>query len=199
MSYPLPIQRLIDYFAQLPTVGPKTAERYVFYLLKQTPQTLQSWSQALNELQAQLTICTNCQAIALSSPCAICQNKTRQPNLLCVVADTRDLQAIEDAKAFNGYYHVLGGTLDTTQDWQVQQLTIKQLIQRLDNQPINEVVLAFNPDVSGETTSLYLTKILVPYQVKISKLAQGLSAGASLEYADPATLNQAFKYRNQVK
>ncbi|MFH0951124.1 MAG: recombination mediator RecR [bacterium] len=199
MPHPLPIQRLIDYFAQLPTVGPKTAERYVFYLLKQTPQTLQSWSQALNELQAQLTICTNCQAIALSSPCTICQDQKRQPNLLCVVADTRDLQAIEEAKAFNGYYHVLGGTLDTTQDWQTQQLTVKQLIQRLDNQAINEVVLAFNPDVSGETTSLYLTKILEPYKVKISKLAQGLSAGASLEYADPATLNQAFKYRNQIK
>ena len=198
MAYPQPIQRLIDYFAQLPTVGPKTAERYVFYLLKQSPQTLNDLAQALLTVKQQLTVCKNCQAIAIASPCPICSNTKRQINCLCVVADTRDMMAIEEAGIYSGYYHILNGTLAPSQNWQLENLTIKQLIQRIENQPITEVVLALNSDVSGETTSLYLTKILKNYKVKISKLAQGLPNGASLEYADPATLEQAFKHRNII-
>lgn len=198
MKYPLQIQRLIDSFAQLPTVGPKTAERYVFYLLKQSPQTLNNLAKAINNLKQNITVCNNCQAIAVSSPCPICSDQKRQANLLCIIADTKDMLAIEETGAYQGYYHVLGGTLEAIKDWSLQKLTIKQLIQRLENQPISEVILALNPDVSGETTSLYLTKVLKQYNVTITKLAQGLSTGASLEYVDAATLSQALKYRNKL-
>jgi len=207
MRYPSSIQNLIDHFSKLPTVGPKTAERYVFYLLKAHPEWLQAFAQAIAELKEKTTVCQTCLAIAETNPCAICSDLKRNRSVLCLVADTRDLLAIESTKQYNGLYHVLGGVINTIEDIKPESLNFKQLLNRLKPGTIKEIILAFNPDLEGETTSMYIVKLLKPRitpgaksgaGLKITRLAKGLPMGADLEYADEITLSNALKYRNEV-
>jgi len=193
MKYPLSIQNLINHFSTLPTVGPKTAERYVFYLLKQSPEELQKFAQSLAELKEKTTVCRTCLSIAESNPCLICSDKKRNQSIICVVADTRDMLTIEATKQYNGIYHILGGAINVVEGIKPEQLNIKQLINRVKG--VKEIILAFNPDLEGETTSLYLAKLLKPYKIKVTRLAKGLPMGADLEYADEITLTNALKYR----
>ncbi len=198
MRYPASIQNLIDYFSKLPTVGPKTAERYVFYLLRAQPEWLQGFAQSIAELKEKTTVCRTCLAIAESDPCPICADKKRNQAILCLVADTRDMQAIEATKQYNGLYFILGGVINTIEGIKPDQLNIKQLASRLEQNIIKEIILAFNPDLEGETTAMYIAKLLKPNQIKITRLAKGLPMGADLEYADEITLSNALKYRNEV-
>jgi recombination protein RecR len=198
MRYPASIQSLIDHFSKLPTVGPKTAERYVFYLLKQHPENLQQFAQAIAELKEKTTICQTCLAIAENNPCAICSDAKRNRSIICLVADTRDLLAIEATGQYQGVYHCLGGVINTIEGVKPEQLNIKQLLARLKQATVKEIILAFNPDLEGETTALYLAKLLKPHKIKITRLAKGLPMGADLEYADEITLSNALKYRNEV-
>ncbi len=198
MKYPKSIQSLIDHFSKLPSVGPKTAERYVFYLLRQHPESLQGFAQAIAELKEKTKVCQTCLSIVESSPCAICSDVKRDRSILCLVADTRDMIAIESSGQYRGLYFILGGVINTIEGVSPEQLNIKYLIPRLKPNTIKEIILAFNPDVEGETTSLYMNKILKTFKVKVTRLAKGLPMGADLEYADGITLANALKYRNAV-
>jgi len=208
MKYPLSIQNLINHFSCLPTVGPKTAERYVFYLLKKNSEDLKRFSLALSELKEKTTICKNCFAISESNPCNICSDERRNKSVICVVADTRDMISIESTEKYNGLYHILGGVINVINNITPENLNINQLLNRIKNNNIEEIILALNPDLEGETTSMYLTKLLSAQggsalggkfkNIKITRLAKGLPTGANLEYADEMTLANALKYRNEL-
>ena len=198
MRFPGSIQKLVDYFSKLPTVGPKTAERYVFYLLKQNPEELQRFAQAIAELKEKTTVCKTCFSVAESNPCIICTDNNRNKNILCIVSSTRDMLTIESTKKYNGLYHILGGQLNAIEGINPEQLNIRPLIEKIKNNNIQEIILALNPNIDGETTSMYLAKLLKPNNLKITRLAKGLPMGTDLEYADDMTLSNALKYRNEL-
>ena len=198
MKYPASIQNLIDHFCKLPTVGQKTAERYVFYLLKQHPESLQQFAQAIAELKEKTTVCQTCLSIAEANPCSICSDAKRNHSTICLVADTRDMLAIEAISQYRGLYFILGGVINTIEGVKPEQLNTKRLLIRLKTAPVKEIILAFNPDLEGETTSMYIAKLLKPQKIKITRLAKGLPMGADLEYADEITLSNALKYRNEM-
>ncbi len=195
MAYPRSIQNLINYFSKLPTVGPKTAERYVFYLLQQGAEELQGFAQAIAELKEKITICKNCGAVSENNPCFICTDKNRNKNIICVVANTRDMLAIERAKQYNGLYHILGGVINAVDDIGPEKLNINSLVEKIKKNGIQEIIIALNPNMEGETTAMHLIKILKPFKIKITRIARGLPTGSDLEYADETTINNALKYR----
>jgi len=198
VRYPASIQNLIDQFSKLPTVGPKTAERYVFYLLRQHPEWLQQFAQAIAEVKEKTTVCQTCLAIAESNPCQICSDQKRNRSVICLVADTRDMLAIEATKQYKGVYHILGGVINTIEGIKPDQLNIKALLNHLRQNNAKEIILAFNPDLEGETTAIYIAKLLKTHKIKITRLAKGLPMGADLEYADEITLSNALKYRSEM-
>ena len=198
MKYPKSIQTLIDYLSNFPTVGPKTAERYVFYLLKANSEWLQRLAQAIAELKEKTSVCRLCLSVAESDPCPICADAGRDRTTICVVADWRDLIALEAGRHYRGLYHILGGVINAVEGIKPGELNIKPLLARLKAGKIKEVIIALNPDLEGETTTLYLAKLLKPYKIKITRLAKGLPMGAGLEYADEITLSNALKYRNEL-
>jgi recombination protein RecR len=198
MRYPKSIQTLIDIFTQLPSVGPKTAERYVFYLLQQNPEELQKFAQAIAELKEKIVVCQVCHAVAEASPCSICSDRQRDRSLICVVASTREMLAVETTGQYNGHYHILGGMINTIEGVKPENLNIKKLLTRIKTGGIKEIILALSPTLEGETTVLYLSKLLKPSKMKITRLARGLPSGANLEYADEITLGNALKMRNEL-
>lgn len=200
MKYPTVVQKLIEHLAQWPTVGPKTAERFTFYLIKQRPETIRLLAETLLSLENQLTHCHNCHHITVENPCAICRDQHRARNLLCVVADSRDLMAIEETGHYKGLFHVLNGTISSINSSSHEGLTINHLLEKINNPNLTEIILALNPDIEGETTALYLIKMMTGRtQARITRLARGLPAGASLDYADPMTLTHALNYRNNIR
>lgn len=198
MKYPQAIQNLIDRLSGLPSVGPKTAERYVFYLLRQSDEKLKDLAAAISELKDKTTVCHICGAIAENDPCAICADQNRRSETLCIVANVQDLAALEATKQYDGKYFVLGGLIDTIREVKPEDLNIQKLAQRIKTGGIKEVILALNFTLEGETTALYLTKMLKDH-LKITRLAKGLPAGSNLEYADELTLGSALKNRNELK
>jgi recombination protein RecR len=196
MQYPKAIQNLIDKLSEFPSVGPKTAERYVFYLLRQSTEKIKNLGQAINELKENTIICQKCLAISESNPCSICSDESRD-KILCVVENTQDFLAIEATKQYNGLYFILDGLLNTIHNIQPEDLNINKLVQKIKTEKITEIILALNFTLEGETTALYLSKILKDH-IKITRLAKGLPAGSDLEYADGTTLSSALKNRNEV-
>jgi len=199
MRFPRAIDDLIAAFSELPSVGPKTAERYVFYLLNSSPDKLENLTRSLAELKAKTTICSHCLAIAESDPCPICAASARKNGVLCLVENTQDLLSIENTRQYQGQYFVLGGLINTIEDVKPENLNIKKLLQRIKQENFREIILALNFTLEGETTALYLEKILGNQGLKITRLAKGLPAGSDLEYADETTLATALKFRNEVK
>ena len=198
MRYPKAIDNLIEKLSSLPSVGPKTAERYAFYLLQQSDEKLNSLAQAIKELKTKTTNCHSCQAITESNPCSICSDSNRLNDILCIVENTQDLLSIEATKQYSGKYFVLGGLINTINDVRPDDLNIEKLVKKIKNENIKEIILALNFNLEGETTSLYLNKLLRDH-IKITRLAKGLPAGSDLEYADETTLASALKYRNEIK
>lgn len=198
MKFPPAIQNLINLFTTLPSVGPKTAERYVFYLLNQNPDYMQRLAQAIAELKEKTTVCISCHAVAESNPCHICLDKTRSQSSICVVATTREMLNIESTEEFKGRYHVLGGLIDTIKGIGPEKLNIKQLENKVKQGNIKEIILALSPNMEGETTTLYLNKLLNKYKIKITRIAKGLPTGSEIEYADELTLGNALKYRTKL-
>ncbi|MCX6797970.1 MAG: recombination mediator RecR [Candidatus Falkowbacteria bacterium] len=196
MNYPKSIQNLVDFFKELPSVGPKTAERYVFYLLKKPENQLKLWASYLNDLKANTLVCQSCLAISETNPCSICQDDKRQKNILCLVESTQDMAALEATRQYTGKYFVLGGLINTIENIGPNDINIAPLLKKIKNEGIQELILALNFTLEGETTCLYLNKILKDYKMKISRLAKGLPAGSNLEYADEMTLSMALKNRN---
>ncbi|NCN99736.1 recombination protein RecR [Candidatus Falkowbacteria bacterium] len=198
MKYPEAIQNLINRLSELPSVGPKTAERYVFYLLKQSKERLKSLGNAINELRDKTTVCHSCLVISSSNPCAICINPQRSKEILCVVENTQDLAAIESTGQYFGRYFVLGGLINTIEEVRPEDINIARLVKKIKEEKVKEIILALNFTLEGETTSLYLNKILKNH-IKITRLAKGLPAGSDLEYADELTLGSAIKNRREIK
>ncbi|MFZ4632255.1 MAG: recombination mediator RecR [Patescibacteria group bacterium] len=198
MRYPRAIENLIERLSALPSVGPKTAERYAFYLLRQSDDKLNGLSDAIKDLKAKTTLCSSCQAITETNPCSICSGDERLKDILCVVENTQDLLSIEATKQYNGKYFVLGGLINTINEVKPDDLNISKLVKKIKAENIKEIILALNFNLEGETTSLYLNKLLRDH-IKITRLAKGLPAGSDLEYADETTLASALKYRNEIK
>jgi recombination protein RecR len=196
---PQPILDLIESFASLPGIGPKSASRLVFHLLKREPQELAVFGERITSLKSKLRTCQQCQNIALQTPCSICSDPGRDQNILCVVEDTLDVVALEKSGQFRGLYHVLHGVLSPIEGIGPDQLKIKELEQRM-KQPIKEVIIATNPTVEGEATALYISRRIKALSgATISRLAHGLPVGADLEYADEITLGRALSGRQSIE
>ena len=199
MHYPNSIKKLVEQFAKLPTVGPRTAERYVFYLLKQNSQYLGEFSEALAGLKKGIKICRICGAVAEKENCDICSSENRDRTVICVVANTRDMISIEDTKEFNGVYHILGGLIDHINDFGPDKLNIKNLTEKVEKGSVVEIIIALNPNIEGETTSMYIQKLFSDSNIAVSRIARGLPVGADIEYADNMTISHALKFRNKLK
>ena len=203
MPYSKSIQNLIDAFRRLPSVGQRTAERFVFYLLKSGKKEVGEITLALKELIDNVKSCELCWDFADTNPCDICADKSRDQNLLCVVSDPQDIPVIERTGAYNGLYFVLRGAVETADEEILEKLKIKELFAKLEKpNKIKEIILALNPDLSGETTMLFLEKKLSAIggsasggKVRITRLARGLPMGSDLQYADEITLGSAIKNR----
>lgn len=195
---PRALEQLLQEFTKLPGIGPKTAERLVYYLLKQPRGELAAFAQALMSVQSEVVTCAKCFRYVDRSPCDICTNLKRDQTMLCVVAESQNIPVIEKTNAFHGLYHVLGGLVSPLEGVTPDKLTIAQLEARLKSNGVREVILALNPDLDGETTSLYLTKLIKPLGLKVTRLARGLPMGADLEYADEVTLESAITGRSEV-
>lgn len=199
MKHPENIQILITQFSKLPGIGPKTAERFVYYLLRQPKQVSYSMAAAINNLANSITHCSNCNAISETNPCLICADASRDASKLCIVADTHDVTALEYTNAYRGYYHILNGVLDPVHGMGPDNLTINHLIKKLQaTKNIKEIILALNPDIEGEATMMYLKKTLSVFPIQITRLAMGLPTGSDLEYADQHTLSKALSNRTDV-
>ncbi len=199
MHYPSYIQNLINHFSRLPTVGPKTAERYVFYLLKQSSQELEKFSQSLKNLKTNITVCQKCLAFSEKNPCHICSDPKREQKLLCIISNLQDMINIENTGKYQGLYHILGGYIDPIEGINPEDLSIKSLNAKLKEKKIKEIILALNPTLEGETTSKYLLKLIKPHNIKVTRLARGLPTGSDLEYADALTISNALENRNELK
>lgn len=198
--FPEPISNLVAAFSRLPGVGPKTALRYVFYLLKQPKSDLAVMARSLTQLGERIKVCSRCYVYTEMETCEICINPKRDSNLLCVVEESRDIATIEATGSFNGLYHVLGGNLNPIEGITPEVIRFRELKQRLVAEPhVNEVILALSPTAHGETTIMYLSKQLGAHDVQLTRLARGLPIGATLEFADEVTLGDALKYRKQTK
>jgi recombination protein RecR len=195
---PRALERLLQEFAKLPGIGPKTAERLVYYLLRQPKEALATFADSLKQAQAELITCAKCGRFTDLNPCSICTDPKRDPSLLCAVAASQNIPVLEKTGAFRGLYHVLGGLISPLEGVTPDKLKIKELETRIKSNGIKEVILALNPDLDGETTSLYLAKLLKPLGVKITRLARGLPVGADLEYADEITLENAITGRREI-
>jgi recombination protein RecR len=198
MKYPRILQNLIDQLTGLPNVGPKTAERYAFYLLQENSNKSQELAKSINNLHEKAIICQTCLALAETNPCSICADNNRQKDVLCIVENLPDLVAIENTKQYSGRYFILGGLIDTINGIQPPDLNIDKLIKKVKEEKIKELVIALNFTLEGETTTLYLSKIFKNH-LKITRLARGLPAGSDLEYADTLTLSNALENRNEIK
>ena len=197
MQYPKAFQSLIAHFSALPSVGPKMAERIVLYLFKQDPEKLQHFAESLEELP-RLKSCTRCFHIAESELCDICANGRREATTLCVVEEPLDVIAIERIGIYNGLYHVLGGLLESGKNDNSGNLRINELLHRVSDEGIKEVILATNPTTEGDLTALYLKKKLEPLTVKTTRIGRGLATGGDIEYADEQTLSAALTNRREL-
>jgi recombination protein RecR len=187
-----PLQKAIDELSKLPSIGKKTAQRLALHLLKSDLSNVEALVQSLTELKSKIRFCSSCFNLSVDEKCDICNSTKRDRSILCVVEEASDIIAIERTNEFNGLYHVLGGVLNPLANVGVDSLHIKELITRIDEKEIKEVILALNPDAEGDATSLYLIKLLKEYPLKISRIARGLPIGGDLEFADAATIGRAF-------
>jgi recombination protein RecR len=198
---PSSLKNLIDHLSKLPGLGQRSATRLAFYLLNQPEKDLAELAQALKDLKVKTKTCACCFNLTSGEElCAICSDQKRQQNLICVVEDILDIIPIERTRQFGGVYHVLGGLISPTDGLTPDKLHIKELTSRLkklteSNQPV-EIILAMNPTTEGDTTALYIEKLLTPLNLKITKLSRGLATGSDLEYADETTLVNALKFRH---
>ncbi len=192
------IQDLIDELGRLPGVGPKSAQRIAFYLIETEADAANRLAEVLVEARAKVSFCLDCGNFAEAERCAICVDPKRDRTLICVVEESKDVQAIERTREFKGLYHVLGGAISPIAGVGPDQLRIKDLMKRLADASIREVILATNPNLEGEATATYLSRTLAALEIPVSKLASGLPVGGDLEYADDLTLGRAFEGRRRV-
>jgi recombination protein RecR len=198
MEYTKPLAQLIEFFQKFPGIGPKSAQRMAFHLLKMPLSDVQRFSKILVDAKENIHYCNICFNMSASNPCEICTDTRRDNSVICVVAETKDLIAIEKTREYKGLYHVLQGTLSPLDGIGVEDIRIKELLTRVTDANVNEVILALSPSVEGEATSMYITKLLKPFNIKISRIAFGLPVGSDLEYADEITLAKAIEGRRII-
>jgi recombination protein RecR len=194
-----PVARLIDEFSRLPGIGPKTASRLVFYLLRAPDEQAQSLADALRELRERINFCSICFNITESSPCTVCTDEARERSVICVVEEPLDVIAIERTRDYHGLYHVLHGTIAPVEGIGPDDLRIAELLPRLEaDVPVREVIIATNPNMEGEATAMYIARQLEGREVRVTRLARGLPVGGDLEYADEVTLGRALAGRQAI-
>lgn len=196
--YAGPVARLIDELARLPGIGPKTAQRLAFYLLNTPAEVARSLARAMLEARDTIHQCLICGNLTDEDTCLICRDEKRNRAIICVVEHPRDVVAMEKTRSFKGLYHVLRGVISPMEGIGPEQLTIKELLQRLGSGEAQEVILATNPSVEGDATALYLARLIKPLGIKVTRIAYGLPVGADLEYADAVTLGKALEGRQEI-
>ena len=192
------LQRLLDELGRLPGIGPKSAQRIAYYLLEADAEEARRLATAILEVKEQVHFCPICFSYATRDTCDVCSDASRDRTTICVVSEPRDVSAIERTGSYHGLYHVLGGVISPMDKIGPEQLHVKELLSRLASGEVQEVILATNPDVEGETTATYLSRIIRPLGVRVSRLASGLPVGGDLEYADEVTLGRAIEARREV-
>jgi len=196
--FPEPVARLVEALQRLPGVGPKTAQRLTFFLLKRPADEVNELATALTELKTRIIHCTRCWNVTEEDPCRICRDPARDARSLCVVEEPNDLLALERTGEFKGRYHVLLGALSPLDGVGPDDIKVRELLARLEAESVDEVILATNPSVEGEATAIYLAKLLKPLGLRITRIARGLPVGGDLEYADEVTLSKALEGRKEM-
>ena len=192
------LQALVDELGRLPGIGPKSAQRIAFHLLKVAPEDALRLADAIVAVKEKVTLCPRCFNVAEGDLCDICRDPRRDAAVLCVVEDPRDIVAVEKTQEFRGKYHVLQGALNPIEGIGPEQLRVKELLARLDDEGVQEVILCTNPNLEGEATAMYLARLLKPLGVRATRIASGLPVGGDLEYADELTLGRALQGRREV-
>ncbi|EGP2702631.1 TPA_asm: recombination protein RecR [Listeria monocytogenes] len=198
MHYPEPITKLIDSFMKLPGIGPKSAARLAFYVLDMKEDDVLDFAKALVDAKRNLSFCSVCGHITDKDPCYICADTSRDQSVICVVQESKDVIAMEKMRDFHGLYHVLHGTISPMDGIGPEDINIPDLLKRLQDDTIEEVILATNPNVEGEATAMYISRLLKPSGIKVTRIAHGLPVGGDLEYADEVTLSKAMEGRREV-
>lgn len=198
MHYPEPIAKLIDSFMKLPGIGPKTAVRLAFFVINMREDDVMEFGRALVNAKRKLIYCSECQNISDRDPCYVCDDSSRDRSIICVVQDPKDVVAMEKMKDYHGLYHVLHGAISPVDGIGPEDIKVAELIRRLEDEEIKEIILATNPTIEGEATAMYLSRLIKPIGVKTSRIAHGLPVGGDLEYADEVTLSKALEGRREI-
>ena len=196
--YAKPLARLIAELEKLPGIGPKSAQRMAFHILRISPEEAGQLASAIVEVKERIRFCSECFNFSVDERCDICRDTKRDPTLLCVVAETRDLMAMERTNEFRGLYHVLQGVISPQEGIMPDMLRIREIFPRIEKLGVQEVIIATNPTVEGDATAFYLAKLLKPLGVRVTRIAHGLPAGGDMDYADQATLVSALTYRREL-
>jgi recombination protein RecR len=197
-DFAAPVERLIDELKHLPGVGSKTAQRLAFHLLRASPEDALALAEAIRDAKEKIRECSTCHNITDTDPCLYCASATRSRGTICVVEEAHNILAIEKTRTYSGMYHVLGGSLSPLQGRGPEQLKIKSLIERLKNGSVEEIIIATNPTAEGEATAVYLSKLLKPLGVRVTRIGVGIPVGADLEYADEVTMLKAMEGRRDL-
>lgn len=199
MSYfPSSLENLIDQFAALPGIGRKSAQRLAFYMLAQNDSRVKAFSDALLTAKSSVHCCRICQNLTEDEVCRICASDRRDRSVICVVSDPKDVLSIERGREYNGTYHVLHGVLSPANHVGPDDIRIKELLRRAADETVGEIIMATNPDTEGEATAMYISRLLKPFNIRVTRLAYGIPVGSNLEFADDATLNRAILGRTEM-
>ena len=196
--FPAPLERLVEQFARLPGIGSKSAQRLAFHVLGLPEQEAAAFAEAILDAKRSVTCCPVCQNFTAGGLCPICASPKRDGSVICVVADPRDVAAMERSREYHGHYHVLHGVISPMNHVGPDDLSIKSLLERVAKNEISEVIMATNPDTEGEATAMYIARLLKPFQVRVTRLAYGIPVGGHLEFADDATLMRALEGRRDI-
>lgn len=196
--FPAPLEKLVEQFARLPGIGGKSAQRLAFFVLGLPEQDAQEFADAILDAKRSITCCPVCQNFTSGGLCPICSSPKRDEHTICVVADPRDVVAIERSREYHGHYHVLHGVISPMNHVGPDDIAVKPLVERVSKGGVEEVIMATNPDTEGEATAMYLARLLKPFDVRVTRLAYGIPVGSHLEYADDATLMRALEGRQDI-
>lgn len=196
--YPVPVTKLIEEFERLPGIGSKTAQRLAFHILSVSKERADAFANAIREAKERVTYCAICYNITDAETCSICTNGKRDPSIICVVGDPKDVAALERTKDFKGVYHVLHGLISPMAGVGAEDIKLRELVKRVGEQDVKEVIVATNPTIEGEATAMYVAKLLKPAGIKVTRIAHGIPIGGDLEYADEVTLARAMDGRREM-
>ena len=197
-DFAAPVERLIDEFKHLPGIGQKTAQRLAFFILRANKEDAMGLAEAIRDAKEKIRTCTTCNNITDTDPCLYCAGPTRAKNVICVVEEAHNIMAIEKTRMYSGMYHVLGGSLSPLSGRGPDQLHIKSLIERLKGGTVEEIIMATNPTAEGEATAVYLSRLLKPLGMKVTRIAMGIPVGSDLEFSDEVTISKSLENRREM-